>query len=198
MYDEDFTITPFDPAAGIWFKYGRVYLERDSQIAAFEDAIGFNLPSDFLEMIGEYCEGGFDGHYRVYFKDGVEIQWHHLLLIKLADEVDVGQQEMLAKMFGAKPELAAFANQFATVGHDSLKLIRAKPKLFGKPGDIRRFPFGEAHEFRSPEEMSRGYLAFDPSHNNTVVFVPEVGGKEREIAGSFREMMLGSSFAFYG
>jgi hypothetical protein len=24
MYGEDFTITPFDPSAGIWFKYGRL------------------------------------------------------------------------------------------------------------------------------------------------------------------------------
>jgi hypothetical protein len=198
LYDEDFTITPFDPKGGIWFKHGRIYSDRDAQIAEFEDAIGLKLPHDFLEIIGEYCEGGFDGHYRVYFKGGVEIQWHHLLLIKLADEVDVDQQEMLANLFGAKPELAAFANQFATVGRNSLKLIRAKPKLFGKPGGLRRFPFGEAYESRSPDEMTKGYLAFDATRDNLVVFVPEAGGEEREIARSFREMMLGSSFVFYG
>jgi hypothetical protein len=198
LSDEDFAITPFDPKAGIWFKHGRVYSDRDSQIAEFEDAIGFKLPNDFLEMIGEYCEGGFDGHYRVYFRNGVEVQWHHLLLIKLADEVDVEQQEMLAKLLAAKPELAAFANHYATVGHDSLKLIRAKPELFGTPGGIRRFPFGEAYETDSSKEMTKGYLAFDAKRDNMVVFMPETGGEEKEIARSFREMMLGSSFVFYG
>lgn len=197
MYDEDFTITPFDPTAGIWFKHGRLYTERDAQIAAFEKATGFKLPLDFLEMIGEYCEGGFDGHYRVYFKDNVEIQWHHLLLMKLADECDVSMQDELAKLMGAKPELAELAGRFQTVGYDSLKLISAKPQLFGKPGNMSLFPFGEASEFHPPDDTTQGYLAFDVGHDNSIVFVAK-DGKRREIAGSFREMMLGSSFVFYG
>ncbi|HEY7117438.1 MAG TPA: hypothetical protein VH475_12695 [Tepidisphaeraceae bacterium] len=173
MYDEDFTITPFDPGAGIKFKYGRIYTDRDRQITEFQNATGYLLPSDFLEMIGEWCEGGFDGHYRVYFKDGVEVQWHHLLLMKLADEHDMA-------------------------GHDALKLIRAQPKLFGHPPDLRLFPFGEACEFRSPVEMTKGYLAFNASQGNGVVFVAEGSGRQRDIADSFRAMLLGSDFVFYG
>lgn len=173
MHDEDFTITPFDPTTGIWFKCGRVYMDRDRQIAEFEEATGYALPSDFAEMIREYCEGGFDGHYRVYLKDGLEIQWHHLLLMKLADEHDM-------------------------YDHDTLHLIREKPEVFGKPGAVRMFPFGEAYEFRSPDDMTKGYLAFDASRDNAVVFVPEGDGKQTALAGSFREMMVDSSFVFYG
>jgi hypothetical protein len=173
LYDEEFTITPFDPNAGICFKYGRVYTDRNRQIADFEKATGYRLPSDFLEMVREYCEGGFDGYYRVYFQNGVEIQWHHLLLMKLADDHD-------------------------TFGHDALKLIRARPELFGKPGEIRMFPFGEACKLQSPNHLTKGHMAFDASHDNRVMFVPESGGKGTGIAGSFREMMLGSSFVFYG
>ena len=154
MYDEDFTVTPYDPARGLLFKHGRLYADRNKQVAAFERVTGYKLPRDFLEMIGEYCEGGFDGYYRVYFKNGVEIQWHHLLLMKLADAIDESHQDAMAKLIAARPELAELADRFQAVGHDGLKLIRAKPALFGKPGGIRLFPFGDACELRSADDMA--------------------------------------------
>ena len=48
--------------------------------------------------------------------------------MKLADEIDEGQQDAMAKVMGTRPELAGLADQFRTVGHDSLKLVRAKPE----------------------------------------------------------------------
>lgn len=66
MEYDDCSIKPFDPEAGLRFKVGHIYAKRDEEIAAFEMEVGTKLPSDFLEMIGEYCEGSPDGAYRVY------------------------------------------------------------------------------------------------------------------------------------
>jgi hypothetical protein len=172
MYDEHVTVTPFDPAGGIHLKYGRIYTSRDQQLAAFERLTGFTLPPDFLEMIGEYCEGGFDGHYRVYFKDGVEVQWHHLLLMKEADESD-------------------------THGHDTVALLRTTPKLFNDAAGLALFPFVEGYVARG-STMDKGYLAFDIRRQCAIAFVSQSGSAPIYIAESFREMMLASCFVFYG
>lgn len=172
MQYEDFTLTPFDPARGILFKYGRMFRDRDRQVEEFERAIGAELPADFLELIGEYCEGGFDGFYRVYFQDGVEVGWTHLLLMKHPDEHDSRK-------------------------HDTLQLLRVKAKVFFDEQGLAFLPFGEAC---IPSDVTRneGYLAFDVRNAGAVVYVPESGGPRIVVATSFREMMVRSQFVFFG
>jgi len=170
---DDFTITPFDPDSGIWFKYGRVYQDRDNQIAEFERETKFKLPPDFLNLIGEYCEGGFDGWYRGHFKDNVEVLWRHLLLMKHPDDVD--------------PE-----------EHDTIRLLCEKPMLFYCNEILSLFPFGEAYAHFTRDQSSDGYLAFDVSRANAVVYVSEEHDQKIDIAKSFRDMMLDSQFVFYG
>jgi hypothetical protein len=65
-YGEDVSITPFDATAGIAFKHGRLYSDRARQVSEFEKTTGFEIPQDFLEMLGEYCEGGFDGRSKYF------------------------------------------------------------------------------------------------------------------------------------
>ncbi len=169
MDDEDFlVITPFNPDDGIWFKSGGIYLDRDRQITAFEKVIGCQLPEDFLEMIDEYCVGIFDGYYRVYLVNDVEVQWHGLLLMRLADGYEAYPQ-------------------------DVLRLIHATPDLFGNLGNLNLFPFGEAYVLSGTDDMVHGYLTFDLRRQDEIVFISKNGEMRIDVAPSFRQMMLGSS-----
>jgi len=171
--DEEPGGTPFDPSRGILFKYGRSWRNRAADIAAVERATSFKLPLDFLDLIGRWCEGGFDGHYRVYSKGRLEVWWTHLLQIKITDDID--ERHLHA-----------------------IELLHAKSALFSDAGGLVCFPFGEACALTWPNRMTKGYLAFDVRKRRRVVFIAEVGGPPIRIAATFRDMMLKSHFVFYG
>lgn len=167
---------PFNPEEGVLFRFGRIFLERIHQINAFQEAINYQLPKDFLEMVREYCEGGFDGYYSVHFENELEVMWVHLLLIKLADEHDGFE-------------------------HDALRLIHEKPNLFGNIGSLKLFPFGEVwivDRSTTYDDAGSGYLAFDLEQSDAVVCLSETGDIRIDIATSFRQMMLNSNFVFMG
>ena len=143
MQDFEFTSTPFDVQRGILFKQGRVYQDRDRQVAEFERAIGTKLPSDFLALIGDHCAGGFDGHYQVFAQDGVEVNWNHLLTMKLADSHDV-------------PE------------HGVIRILREKSAIFRDDHGLALLPFGQAGVIGN-QELRQSYLAFDLRDGGSVV-----------------------------
>ncbi len=166
---------PFDPEEGLLFRIGRIFGDRIHQINAFKEAVDYQLPTNFLEMLGEYCEGGFDGYYSVHYENDVEVMLVHLLLIKLADEHD-------------RPE------------HDVIRLIHEKPNLFGTIGSLKLFPFGEAwivDRATDYDDARVGYLTFDVEQDNAVVCLSESGDIRINIATSFRQMMLDSKFVFF-
>jgi hypothetical protein len=205
MQDPELTSSPFDVQQGILFKYGRLFQDRDRQLAEFEREIGTKLPLDFLELIGQYCSGSFDGHYQVFADDGVEVNWDYLLPMKLVDGHDVPQ-------------------------HDVLRILGEKSAIFYDDRDLALLPFGQAGVIGN-RELRPSYLAFDLRNEGSVVCivgeplrphlptgnpdrsqhaffqllelsyqvkVPASGGRRIRIAKSFREMMLQSKFIFYG
>jgi hypothetical protein len=87
--DQDYELIPFDPSQGIAFKYGTNFSNAAQEIAAFEKHHGIKLPADFVRMIGSWCEGGFDGSYRVATGDFGRVVWWSMLLMKLPDESEV-------------------------------------------------------------------------------------------------------------
>ena len=145
-------------------------------------------------MIGEWCEGGFDGHYLAYQRAEIEVQWDHLLLMRQATQHDAVDEVALERI---RAQSQLFAN-LPVPDHDTLRLIRDKPHLFGTLGKLKLLPFGEASLQRSPRDLKRGYLAFDPSMQYEVVFIADAGDKPIRVADSFRQMMLGARFVFYG
>ncbi|KAI9130644.1 hypothetical protein [Acaryochloris sp. CCMEE 5410] len=165
---------PFDPNEGIWFSFGRVYSNPEQQRDSFESTISYQLPTDFVEMIGRTCEGGFSDYYQVYRENDRAVMWVHLLLMKIADEHD-------------------------HLEHDVLRLLQEKPNLFGNIGNLEFFPFGEAWIVNnSTDEVEGGYLVFDIGRNNAVVCFSESGELHIDIADSFRQMMLSSLCLFLG
>jgi hypothetical protein len=188
-YGDERTITPFDPERGLRFKVGRIYLDQEREVREFEERLGFKLPEDFLGMIGEYCAGGPDGDYRVYCEDGVDIVWSELLLVKVADAAYRRYLEELQELMGTGARLP---------NCDTIAIIEGSPGDFGRLGALRLFPFGRADLWRTPEDYTRGYLAFDVARGTRVVFVSVDGSCRIEIARSFREMMVGASVLFYG
>ena len=195
-------ITPFDPSMGIAFKYGMSFRDREGELRSLEKATGFRLPEDYRDIVGEYCSGHFDGHYRVSFRQRVEIQLDGFLLMRVADEAD---QEL-------------FEQKLLNPAEQVIEVIGRNQDLFGSPGSLVLFPFGlsAVHDV-DREEISLGYLCFDPAQDNRIIFVagrelrlpfgPRKGelipsflarGTRIEVSDSFRGMMLKSSFVFFG
>ena len=172
-FPDEFAITPFDPAIGIRFKCGRIYRDREREIEKLEEVSGFKLPADFVEMIGDHCEGSFGGHYRVHLADDVEVWWTHLLFMKVA----TGNDEFF--------------------GYDTIALLRSVPELFLNAKGLVFFPFGKACAVRA-NRMANGFLVFEVKHGNSVAFVPYGRGKRIRIADSFRGMMHASHFVADG
>ncbi|MGR3274997.1 hypothetical protein ACSYAD_07765 [Acaryochloris marina NIES-2412] len=165
---------PFNPDEGIFFSFGRVYSNPEQQINAFESTISYKLPTDFVEMIGETCEGGFSDYYQVYLENNRAVIWVHLLLMKLADKHDHLEYEVLS-------------------------LLNKKPNLFGQIGSLEFFPFGQAWIVdHSTNEIEDGYLAFNIVRNNAIVCLSESGDMNIAIAESFRQMMQNSLFLSLG
>ncbi len=182
--DDSPTETPFDPQQGIWFKYGRIYLDRANQIEQFETHCGYSLPKDFLELIGEYCSGGFDGWYQIKTGSYGSIVWARLLLMKMPDDVD---RDMHKRSSNKE------RNYITT------ELLHTKRSIFySKDGQLERFPFGTAYCFKTDNTGSDGYLVFDLRDANRVKFVSDQEPKEVLISATFTEMTLKSVFQFYG
>ena len=181
--------SPFDPEQGIWFKYGRLYADRALQLEIFEAHCGFKLPEDFLGLIQGWCEGGFEGWWRVKQGEFGRILWSHLLLMKLPDDVDREAeqrhlQNLLQMNFPGKHETKIVTD-----------LLEARRRVFfGADGRLRYFPFGEALCLRSDDNGETGYLAFDVRNHNQVVFITGKAEDFTVIARSFSAMMLGAVF----
>ena len=175
--DLEYTETPFDPERGIWFKYGSVFADKEREIAEFEEKLGLSLPRDFVELIGEYCEGGFDGWYRVARGGYGTVVWQHLLLMRVSKPTDV---EYLSKK-----NVAAWT-------------IYEYRHLFAEGPLLRYFPFGEAACFRDDGSGDKGFLVFDRRDNDAVKYVSQAGPKVVPLARTFTEMMHNSFFQFFG
>lgn len=188
-FDEDVpTETPFNLEQGIWFKYGRLYTDREGQIRSFQNKCGFVLPADFLSLIGDYAEGGFDGWYQVKKNQLGSIVWKHLLLMRLPIRVDLEYEEMYAKLPGREGSTSIV-----------LKLLEQKRSLFySSNGELAFFPFGRATIFRPDDTGADGFLVFDLKSENSVRYISEEDPKNVPIARSFSEMMAGSVFQFFG
>lgn len=175
--------TPFDAEQGIWFKYGRTYLDRKRQLKEFENKIGFKLPKDFLGLIGEYCEGGFDGWYRVKKGPFGRIVWSHLLLMKSPDLVD---QQM-------DSDPGKHGHTYITAS-----LLKNEATTFYDGANLRYFPFGAASCFQSIDSCIEGHLAFDVKNERRVVFIAKEDPKLVPIADTFSEMMKEAVFEGFG
>lgn len=176
--DEDFVSIPFDPAEGIHFKYGTSYADPAVEQATFEAHYGIRLPRDFVKMIGDWCEGGFDGWYRVIEGKFGRVVWHHLLLMKLASK-----EERADRMLAPR-----------NIDH----VLKKHAQLFRTPaGERIHFPFGEALVIESSREIE-GYLAFDLRDSMAIVFLLSDGGEPRPIADTFGAMMSGATFEHFG
>lgn len=183
-YDDLITSeTPFDPNTGIWFKYGRNFLDREKQIHDFEACVGVKLPDDFLAFIGEKCEGGFDGWYQVRKDESGRLVWTHLLLMKLPDSVDEETDRE------ASPEGRT---------HITTRLIAAERCLFYRGERLHYLPFGTANLFQQDCSGTEGYLAFDTIHQMRVVFLHENESTPSLVADSFTAMMSNAVFQFLG
>lgn len=185
-FDQDDCIpteTPFDPKQGIWFKYGRLYQDAKTQIADFEGHLDVKLPEDFLGLIGENCEGGFDGWYQVMKDDAGSLIWTHLLLMKLPDLVDEkrdgisGQEEC---------------------SHITTRILDSKRELFFKKDRLALMPFGTASRIHPEGTGTDGFLAFDINNGSRIVFVHRADIDPVFVSESFSTMMTASVFQFFG
>lgn len=186
--DEVPTETPFDPKQGIWFKTGRLFMGRESQLKSFDAHCAFSLPEDFLALIGDYAEGGFDGWYEVKKGEFGSIVWNHLLLMRLPTPIDFEIEEMLSKM----PQLRDHTSMAVKI------LERNRSLFYTSAGVLAYFPFGTACCFKSDRTDAEGFLVFDVRDSNCVRFISEKDPKSEFIARSFSEMMNGAVFQFYG
>lgn len=82
--------------------------------------------------------------------------------------------------------------------NDTLAIIREHPQVFGRIGALRRLPFARATLWRSPNDGTDGYLAFDVTRQHAVIFVSGDDQIHLRIASSFRDMMYRSSVLFFG
>jgi hypothetical protein len=179
--EQDCELVPFDPSQGIAFKYGTNYSNAAQEIAAFEQHHGIKLPADFVRMIGEWCEGGFDGSYRVASGDFGRISWWSMLLMRLPDAVDRKTQ--------------AGSEAGPMISDD---LLAKHPANFrDKSGKLIRFPFGRAY-CGADEGEAAGHLAFDLLDSMAIIFITLDGSPPRRIAATFEQMMLNSALEFYG
>lgn len=179
--DSDCDLIPFDPAQGIAFKYGMTYRDQKSEIATFENHHGIKLPADFLRMIGEWCEGGFHGSYRVATGDFGRVVWWSMLLMKLPD--------------AAARETQAESEAGPMIIDDLIAKHRAN--FMNESGTLIRFPFGRASCGTDETEVA-GHLAFDLFDSMVIVFVPLGDGPSRRIADTFEQMMHRAALEFYG
>ena len=175
--------TPFDPKEGIWFRYGRIFLDAPRQIADFESFLGVKLPGDFLGLIGENCIGGFDGWYQVLKDDSGSLVWMHLLLMKLPDSVDLESDEALGQ------EGASYI---------TTKILDSRRELFFEDKQLAYLPFGAASRMQSDGSGIEGYLAFDINKQYRVVFIHDEKIEPTPVANSFSNMMAGAVFQFFG
>ncbi|MBK8479219.1 MAG: hypothetical protein IPL39_23945 [Opitutaceae bacterium] len=137
-----------------------------------------------MALIGEYCQGGFDGWYEVRKGPFGSMVWNHLLLMKLPDSVDEEKED--APYMRGKTFIAT-------------RLLERKKGLFySDAGALRYFPFGTAICFQSRDSATEGYLAFDFENRGQVVFICEDRSEAIDVAPSFSEMMRNSVFQFYG
>lgn len=179
--EQDCDLIPFDPSQGIAFKYGTTFSNAAREIAAFEQHHGIKLPADFVRMIGEQCEGGFDGSYRVASGDVGRISWWSMLLMRLPDAVDRQTQ--------AGSEAAPMI-----IGD---LLAKHPPNFSDESGKLIRLPFGRAH-CGTDEGEAAGHLAFDLLDSMAIIFVPLDGSPPRSIATTFERMMFNAALEFYG
>jgi hypothetical protein len=179
--DDDYDLIPFDPSQGIAFKYGMIFSDPAQEIATFEKHHGVKLPPDFIRMIGEWCEGGFDGSYRVAAGDFGRIVWWSMLLMKLPDSA---ARKSLADS-GAGPAII-----------DDL-LAKHSANFRDESGRLIRFPFGRAY-CGTDESEAAGHLAFDLRDSMAIIFVPLDGSPPHRIAATFERMMFSAALEFYG
>ena len=179
--DQDYELIPFDPSQGIAFKYGAKYSNAAQEIAAFEKHHGIKLPADFVRMIGIWCEGGFDGSYRVATGDYGRVVWSSMLLIKLPDEA--------ARETQAESEAGPMIIEDLFAKH--------RTNFTDKSGRLIRIPFGRAYCGTDESEVA-GHLAFDLQDAMAILFIPLDGGPPRRIAATFEQMMHGAALEFYG
>lgn len=188
--EEGFWETPFNLEDGIRFKFGMSFINREAEIAKFEEHLGFALPADFLNMIDDWCEGGFDGWYKVKKVEFGTINWDHLLLMRLPIAVDYEWDEDLKALPGMKG--------FAT--HITTRLLEQNPSLFYTTLElISYFPFGTAICYKPADKTgTSGYLVFDRENENKVRYVSNEEPRYLEIADTFSEMMANSVFESFG
>ena len=168
--------SPFDPDLGLAFKVGRSFGldNKDSEIKNFEKNFGIILPADFVSLIGDWCEGGFDGFYRVAKERNFHIVWSHLLQMKLSDHpIDPSH-------------------------HPNLSLKRY-PTTFFSNNKLVYFPFGEACYWsdNSNEDHSEGFLAFDLLNQNKIRYL-DTQNRNILIADSFSAMVMQSTLLQFG
>jgi hypothetical protein len=123
-------------------------------------------------MIGDSCEGGFHGSYRVATGDFGRITWWSMLLMKLPD--------------AAARQLQAESEAGPMIIDDLLKEQGAN--FTEESGTIIRFPFGRAY-CGTDEFHIAGHLAFDLRDSMAIVFVPIDGSPPHRIAAEFGQMM---------
>jgi hypothetical protein len=179
--EQDCELIPFDSSQGIAFKYGTNYSNAAQEIAAFEQHHGIKLPADFVRMIGERCEGGFDGSYRVASGDFGRISWWTMLLMRLPDAVDRQTQA---------------GSEAGPMIIDDL-LAKHPANFRDESGRLIRFPFGRACSGTEEGEVT-GHLAFDLRDSMAVIFVPLDGRPPHRIAATFERMMFSAALEFYG
>jgi hypothetical protein len=187
--------TPFDPEEGVYFKYGRIYLKPEEQIAEFEAYFGIKLPDDFLELTGGWCEGGFDGNYKVAEDGFGVVKWNHLLLMKMPDSVDLESDEIFRKAYESVNYQDPPYKSMLVV-----EIVPANRSLFYSEDRLKYFPFGAAIYY-SPDsfiDIDYGFLVFDLSDNYAIRYCSKAEPAGFKIADSFSEMMHQSFFMFYG
>jgi hypothetical protein len=173
--DDHFTESPFDTERGIAFKYGRSYMDsKQTKVRDFEKQFKITLPTDFLDLIDDWCEGGFDGFYRVLNDAGMEVVWTHLMLMKVRDEHD-------------HPE------------HDPQVALDRYRSTFFRNNVMKFFPFGEAFFTRKGDEPARGdgFLVFDLENAYAVRFAG-INSFNVAVAPTFSRMMKESTFLVFG
>jgi hypothetical protein len=179
--DQDHELIPFDPSQGIAFKYGTNYSNAAQEIAAFEKHHGITLPADFVRMIGNWCEGGFDGSYRVATGDFGRVVWWSMLLMKLPDEI--------ARETQAESEAGPMIIEDLIAKH--------RANFTDESGKLILFPFGRAYCGTDESEVA-GHLAFDLQDSMAILFIPLNGGPTRRIAATFEQMMHRAALEFHG
>ncbi|MCU0794617.1 MAG: hypothetical protein MUF31_01640 [Akkermansiaceae bacterium] len=172
---------PYEEGDGIRFKYSSLYRTHGEKVrtfGSFSMRYEFPVPPDFIELVDDHVEGGFDGAYRVAMDGGNRIAWWKFFFADLT----VVSDEMLE-----------------AIGRESYvdHVIAEHRSLFVSPeGTMRFVPFGKADRFGPSDEGSPGFLAFDRA--GRVFFLAPNRDAPLQIAESFREMLIYAIFMHYG